>query len=437
MSSSAPPEASPDLEPALRKILGERLSSGDAAYTVDGLAPRLVASPASADELAAVLAATNDRRGAAIPWGGGRHMALGNPPRRYDIALETRKLDRVIEYEPADLTVTVEAGVSMGRLQALLLEQRQFLPIDAPDDATAGGLLAAGVAGPSAHAYGLARDWLLGCRIAQADGTISKGGGRVVKNVAGYDLPRLAVGSLGTLGVIVEATFKLAPLPATQKTLLIAHRSLEPAAEAIARADERSIALRAVALLSGSAAAAQDLSTEAVAAFWLAGPASAVERTAGELRDLAGNLQTRQLAGDDSVRWWTQIEDTMAVAEEDALLRASLPPSAAVDLMRQLEVLSREAGANAASLAYPTVGLVIVRLAGVPAERLAELIAAARLQVEAAAGSLVVAAAPPAVKQRIDVWPAPEDTVLDLMQRLKREFDPNGTISPGRFAGGI
>ncbi|MCH7718287.1 MAG: FAD-dependent oxidoreductase, partial [Chloroflexi bacterium] len=170
MSTNAPPGAIADLEPALREIVGDVLTPGDAAYAVDGLTPRFVATPASVEELAAVLAAADARSAAVFPWGGGRHMTLGNLPAKYDVALRTVKLDRVLEYEPTDLVVTVEAGITLGRLQALLAEHGQFLPIEAPDDATAGGVLAAGVSGPSRHAYGLPRHWLLGRPKAHAAG---------------------------------------------------------------------------------------------------------------------------------------------------------------------------------------------------------------------------------------------------------------------------
>ena len=138
-----PRPESDSTESALRQILGDGLVSGEAEFVVDGLTPRYVATPSSVDELAAALAAANEAGVAVIPWGGGCHMALGNVPSRYDIALRTTKLDRVIEYEPADLTVTVEAGMTFERLAAILAEPGQFLPIDAPGAATSGGAIAA------------------------------------------------------------------------------------------------------------------------------------------------------------------------------------------------------------------------------------------------------------------------------------------------------
>ncbi|MEX0785973.1 MAG: FAD-binding oxidoreductase [Dehalococcoidia bacterium] len=412
MSSSAPVRT--DLEAALRELLGDGLTGGDAAFAVDGMLPEFVATPASVDELASVLAAAGDHGAAVVPWGGGRHMGLGNAPARYDVALRTGKLDRVIEHEPADLTITVEAGTTMGALQELLREHGQFLPIDAPTDATVGGVLASGVSGPSRHAYGLPRDWLLGCRVAQAGGVMVHGGGRVVKNVAGYDLPKLFVGSLGTLGVIVEATFKVSPLPPAQETLVVHAASVEAAASLVFAADERSLSLRAAALR------AQGADMQAV--FWLAGPPSAVDRTSRELHELATGAVER-LEGRASEPWWSSLVDVPTSGLE---LRASLPPSAVAGFI---------AGWEGEVVAYPTTGLVLVRLEATATEELAGQVARARALAEASGGTLVVASAPAELKKRLDVWGESEG--LPLMRRLKQQFDSNNTLNPGRFVGGL
>ncbi len=433
MSSTLSPATG--LEPALRAILGDALAPGDASQAVDGLVPRWVATPGSADALAAVLAAADEQGAAVVPWGGGRHMALGNVPARYDLALRTTKLDRVLEYEAADLTVTVEAGITFGSLQAALHEHGQFLPIDAPPASTVGGVLAAGASGPSRHAYGLPRDWLIGSRVAHVDGTVSKGGGRVVKNVAGYDLPKLAVGALGTLGVIVEATFKVAPLPPAQETLIVDCVSLEAAAELVFAGDDRGLALHAVALRQSREGA--------LAAFWLAGPLAAVERTRRELGELAGSGQTRQLEAAASDDWWAALNDETA-PDGGMTLRAALAPSAVLDFMRRLSDLGHEAGVVLQSSAYATTGLVLARTERAPAERLAGVIEEARRATDEQGGSLVVTAAPVEAKRRVDVWgdPSPGSGqapagALPLMRRLKEQFDPRGTLNPGRFVGGL
>ena len=427
MSTNAPPDTARELQLALRELLGDGLASGDAAYAVDGLTPRFVATPASAEELAAALAAANERDAVVIPWGAGRHMALGNTPAQYNLALRTAKLDRVIEYEPTDLTVTVEAGLTMGRLRTLLTERDQFLPIDGPDEATIGGVLAAGASGPSRHAYGLPRDWLLGCRVAHADGSIAKGGGRVVKNVAGYDLPKLSVGSLGTLGVIIEATFKLAPQPAAQETLLATFPSSAAAAAAIAAADDRSLALRALALRS-------EVGEGALAAFWLAGPRSAVERTKQELTELTTGASRERLVGSSSESWWAALDDTDP--EGGVALRASLPTAAVAGFADELTALAREADVPITSVSYPTTGLLVAQIDAAPTERLVQAIEAARRRTMKEGGSLVVTTAPLAVKERLDVWGDMGDA-LPLMRRLKEQFDPRGTINRGRYVGGL
>jgi glycolate oxidase FAD binding subunit len=383
---------------------------------VDGLTPSSVVEPSSIEELTAALADANERGIAVIPWGAGRHMSLGNVPNRYDIALRTTKLDRVIEHEPADMTVTVEAGITMAKLQATLAEHGQFLPIDAPADSTVGGVLAAGVSGPSRHAYGLPRDWLIGCRTALADGTLIKGGGRVVKNVAGYDMPKLAVGSLGTLSVIVEATFKLAPLPVAQETLVATFDSPAAATMAAFEANERGLALRAVAVRD-----------DGTAAFWLAGPAAAVERSKRELAELTHDVKTERLEGPASEQWWA--EDTQAGAPTLAL-RASLLPSHGVAL------LDRLSSARAESVAYPTTGLVVTHMDESDVDHAVQLVNDLRAWVESTGGSLVVTLAPVEIKQRIDVW-GDAGSALPVMRRLKEQFDPRATLNPGRFVGGL
>lgn len=381
-----------------------------ATFAVDGLTPSSVVEPSSIDELSAALRDANDGGAAVIPWGAGRHMSLGNIPARYDIALRSTKLDRVIEYEPADMTVTVEAGITIGALQSLLAEHGQFLPIDAPADASVGGVLAADVSGPSRHAYGLPRDWLIGCRIVLADGTIVKGGGRVVKNVAGYDIPKLVVGSLGTLGVIAEATFKLAPLPVAQETLLVRCETIDKAAKLIFAADERSLALRAAGI--------KHAASETTAAFWLSGTSAAVERTQREITELASG---RIEHADDA--WWTPTNDA---ASDSVTLHTSVLPSEVAGLVEQLARRVSDV------VAYPTTGMAI---AYADAADAAALIEEMRRYVSANGGSVVVASAPVEVKQRVDVWGEIES--LDVMRALKQQFDPKATLNPGRYVGGI
>ncbi|NTW02314.1 MAG: FAD-binding oxidoreductase, partial [Oscillochloris sp.] len=173
-------------------------------------APMQVIAPTTAEALALVLCEASAARKAVVPWGGGTRQGLGGGPARYDIALHLAGLSRVVEYTPADMVIRVEAGVTLGQVQDLLAQHGQWLPWDPPlpYQATIGGLLASGASGLLRLSYGTPRDWTLGMRVALGDGRLVKSGAQVVKNVAGYDTHKLHIGALGTLGVIVEATFK-------------------------------------------------------------------------------------------------------------------------------------------------------------------------------------------------------------------------------------
>src|SRR5262249_49203738 len=174
-----------------------------------------VVFPGSKEEVGAILSLAGEHEVPVLPWGGGTALGIGAPPARVGIVLGLKRLDRVLEHEPGDLTATVEAGVTLGAFQAHLGRRGQWLSLDPAyrDVATVGGILASNASGPRRHLYGTCRDLLIGVTVVSADGTVVRGGGKVVKNVAGYDLPKLFVGSFGTLGVLVEATFRLRPRP--------------------------------------------------------------------------------------------------------------------------------------------------------------------------------------------------------------------------------
>jgi glycolate oxidase FAD binding subunit len=418
-----PVDAPAALDHALRSA-GLREAATDGAYVVDGVSPRWIGVPDSQASLAAMLAICDRERVAVLPWGAGNHIGLGNIPERYDAALSMLNLSRVIDYEPADMTVTIEAGMKMAALQALLAQNGQFLPIDAPPDATVGGVLATAVSGPSQHRYGLPRDWLIGCTLVLAGGSIVKGGGRVVKNVAGYDLPRLTVGSLGTLGVIAEATFKVAPIPPSHAAATITFSSAQHGIAAIFAADARGLALRSAALLT-------DHHASATAMFELAGPPRAVDRSLRELEEIAGS-RPMEIDKDDVSGW-----SSKGVTRNEAELQISLPPSRISPYVEYLEGEHGHAGSDTWSMeTLPATGRIHFRVSHGEADSLARFIQRAREQARTMRGALTVTAAPIEIKQRVDVWDDPGPSIR-IMRRLKEEFDPNGVISPGRYVGGI
>lgn len=400
-------------------------------FAVDDVVPRVMVAPSTLEQLQMVLTEAHKAGLATIPVGGGTYLGRGNVPASYDVALSLRRMNRVVAYEPADLTVTVEPGVRLADLQAQLRQSGQFLPLDPPCgvEATVGGVLASNASGPLRHAYGTARDWLIGARVVHADGTTSKSGGRVVKNVTGYDMHKLYIGSLGTLGVIAEATFKLSPMPQAHANVSVAFDSSSAATKFALGARDRGLALHAMELLSPAAARVM-----VDAARWhilarVAGGHAAIDRTLHEMELLASaggaSIETH---ADDSI--WARWSDEFA--PKGLSLRISVMPSAVAQTAEAIEREVAEAGALISSTV--TAGVVRAQLSSINDEMAVSLIARARDVAERNDGTLVIDAAPTAVKERIDVF-GPWRPDFAMMKRLKEQFDPQNLLSPGRFVG--
>lgn len=399
---------------ALARELRSRLpaaalsSQPDPRYEVDGLRPALVASPGSPAEAAAVLSAARAARAAVLPFGGGTQTGLGMPPERYDLALDLRRLDRVVEHQPADLTATVEAGITLAALQRALAAHGQWLPLDPPlpEAATVGGVLAANASGPSRHRYGTARDLVIGMTVALADGSLVKSGGRVVKNVAGYDMAKLHIGALGTLGVIVQVSFKVAPIPAQTAAAAITG-PLAVLMSTTSRLADGRLPLQAIVLEKGPAAGEWALHVG------FAGGAAAVERCRRELALVAPGAEFGVALP--------------ALPTGAVLVRGSVPPAAAFSLCEAF------ADAAASVTAYPTVGIVYGAWDGAPP---AEVLLTLRQRCVQADGALVLERAPVDLKRRVDVWGPPRNDFA-LMRRIKEQLDPERVLNPGRYLGGL
>ena len=398
-------------------------------YGLDGLTPRVFVAPKSIEELQSVLREAHSARLAVIVRGAGTQMTHGNVPQAYDIAVSLVGLDRVIEYEPADMTITVGAGMPLARLLATLAEHAQQLPIDALSaNATVGGMLATGASGPLRHRHGTARDWLIGLRVVHADGTTSKSGGRVVKNVAGYDMHKLHIGALGSLGIIPEATFKLAPLPHTSRTIAVALPSARDAASLVLAARDAGLALDAAELLSPTAAHVVIDHSSWALLLRVAGGDRTVERTLRELQILAA----RSAAACDAIDAAAWDRWRAAFAPAALSLRMSVAPS---DTGHVMELLDRQlSGATVRLSATVTAGLIRVDLSTARATHCGPLLDRAIQTANRFGGSVVVDAAPLSLKRDIDVF-GPLRPDFAIMQRLKQEFDPERILAPGRFAG--
>ena len=312
------------------------------------------------------------------------------PAARINAVVRTRGLSRIVEYQPADMVMVVEAGVTLAVLQQAAREHRQRLALDPPwpDRATIGGIVATSSFGPRRARYGSVRDLIIGVQMVRADGTVARGGGKVVKNVAGFDLPKIACASLGTLGLIAGATFRLHPLPEASETLVLPGLSAADVAATVAQVRAAQLEPAALAALRG--ASGYDL------ALCFEGFGKGVQQQVARLRQLAPSARA-----DDA--------GTHVAAVEKALSPLALDFAW-----------------------YPTLGIGFA--AGVAVEGAAALLSDARAELARRGGSLVVQAAPAGL--RIDPW-GPPPASFPLMQRLKDNFDPEHRLNPGRFVGGI
>ncbi len=443
-----------ELAKTLEGILGAEhvRADGEAQrYAVDGVAPAAVVFPGSVEEVSVVLAACSQARAAVVPWGGGTSMGLGAVPPRVDVVLGLARLNHVLDHEPGDMTSTVQAGMVLREYQAILGRHRQFLALDPPaaERATIGGILAANASGPRRLRYGTARDLLIGERVVHADGTVTKGGAKVVKNVTGYDMNKLYVGSLGTLGVIVEATFRLYPLPPAERTWVAPFPTAAKAREAIAKILDSPLVPTAVELLNETAAAEvgrrSGLDPGKGAAVLAVAVASVPEAVEAQLRAVQGMGREvgggagHMLDGDAHDRFWAAVRD-FAVAEGTTMvLKASVLIAKVADALWQGESIAAKQGLRVAVISEAGTGIVRYHFQAEGADpfgRLAGAVAPLRAFATEARGSLVVLQAPPEVKAAVDVWGSVGDG-FPLMRGLKEQFDPERVLNPGRFVGGL
>ncbi len=431
---------------------GVEASSGDdvATHRVDGSLAQAVAYPATLQELARLMKAASGRRLAVAPWGGGTRSALGNPLERLDVIVDLSRLNRVVEHNPADLTITVQAGITLGRLQELLGEHGQFLALDPPlpDRATLGGTLATGASGPLKWMYGSPRDVVIGMKVVQAGGTVTKSGGQVVKNVSGYDMTRLHIGGLGTLGVIAEVSLKLTPLPAGQATVVAGYGSIRQCLAAglgIFHGDVVPLAIAAVDAAAGHRMDAPGLGGGSYLAVRLGGRPLTLERQIKECRSVCkahGPSRIEVLGEADAAGMWRRLADygwderTAPVAG----IRAHLPPAGVPELAEALKTLDGVDDLRPAIVAHPAHGTVLINWYqgnGAVADGAVEtVLRSARQAVHRLGGKLTIERCPVAVKSSLDIWDDVGEPVA-IMRRLKEQYDSQRVLNPGRFVGGI
>jgi glycolate oxidase FAD binding subunit len=422
---------------ALRRACGaEHLRPAGAADEVDGVRPELVAEPGTVEEVAAVLRAAGAAGLRVVVRGGGTKLGWGAPPAAVDLVLSTTRLDRVLEHAAGDLVVVAQAGVRLGELQRRLARAGQTLALDPPEaGATLGGVVAAAASGPRRLRYGTARDLLIGSTVVLPDGTVARSGGRVVKNVAGYDLGKLLTGSFGTLAVLVEVIFRLHPLPAAGGMAVAEVATPAQAGRCVLALLASGLVPSAVELDWPDAAGPGTLSV------LVEGVAPGVEaQTAEAARLLGEHARARVLEPggvDAAVATLGALPWTEGPAADGALgVKVTCVPSALPDALTALWEVAGARHLDARVRAHAAVGVLRAALRGGDAATQAAFVTDLRDRLSFGGAGLVVQEAPAEVKRAVDVW-GPAGDALDLMRRVKRQFDPSGVLSPGRFVGGI
>ncbi len=410
--------------PELAEIVGkENLRAATAADAIDGVEAQMVAEPGTAEDLARALRWAHAAGVKVSPRGGGTKLGWGNPPAACDLVLSTARLNRVLEYAWADMTVIVEAGCRVADLQKTLAEHGQRLALDPlwPERATIGGILSTNDSGTLRARYGSLRDLIIGITVALPDGTLAKSGGKVVKNVAGYDLAKLFTGALGTLGVIVQAIFRLHPLPRESRSL-----SFSGTPESL---NQLLLAIQASKLtFTGLQLRAEPGSAHLDVRF--DGTAAGIQAQVKQVQQIAGSMA----ASDAPANAWTSHQAIWDGATPALLTKFSVLPAqfAAVSAL-----VERSAGAQSLAwkIVVQSVGAGYARLEG-NEQGLRSALPTLRDEIAKMGGTLVALACPAAVKRGLDAW-GPASDAQPLMVRIKQRFDPDGTLNPGRFLGGI
>ncbi|HLM81440.1 MAG TPA: FAD-binding oxidoreductase [Terriglobales bacterium] len=411
----------------LRALVGaEHMRTSMLEDTVDDVLPQMFIEPGNPEEVAGALKIATGAGLQVVPRGGATQMGWGNPPRSGDLILSTRRLNRVVEHAWGDMTATVEAGCTFQQLQQTLAEHGQRLALDPlwPDQATIGGILATNESGPLRVRFGGLRDLIIGITLALPDGTLAKSGGKVVKNVAGYDLPKLATGSLGTLGIITQAIFRLHPIPRESRTLSFSNTDSGTMNAVVLAIQDCNMVPTGVQVRAGSSSTPEiDLRFEGTAA----GCEAQIEQT---LRIASG---ARRIESPADV--WNARSTLWSGAEPSVVCKFSLLP-AELGTFLTLIRKSSEPLQLPWRLVAQAVGVGYLRLEGNDTGALLSVLQDLRKNLETRGGSLVILRCPLEIKSKMDVWGSAGDA-LALMRSIKAQFDPTGVLNPGRFIGGI
>jgi glycolate dehydrogenase FAD-binding subunit len=419
-----------EIAESIQFIVGPGHVTASPSLKIDGLTPKLLARPASAEEVAACLKVCSQLDAAVIPAGRMSWLECGNPVKRADVVLSLDRMCRIIDYSAADLTATVGAGLSLAEFNEMTMKQRQWLPLDPPGfkSASLGAVAACNSSGALRLGFGTPRDYVIGLKLAHADGTESKSGGRVVKNVAGYDLNKLYVGSYGTLAVITELTFKLRPLPQRSSTLMITSRYRGPLFLLARKVLASELQPASVVLTRRLPSASVQFPDDALLIRFIDSEAAVEHQLSSVLESSGEDFKTTQLTEAEAEAVWSEVADfdTSAIRVRLSVPLSAVPAEFEKAFLAHLECV-----------ACADIGAGIIRFGFDADERfvLAQ-IKKLRANAVAAGGSLVIEKAPAEVRRKADAW-GDVGSTAPLMRSLKEKFDPQSLLNPGKFVAGI
>jgi len=426
----------------LREMFGEDrvVIAASIHFRVDDERTRVVAFPHNIEELSEMMRLANDERWRVIPAGAGTWLEVGNRPTRLDLIVSTAKMNRLLEYEPADLTATIEAGVPLAAFNRIAAEDRQFIPLDpfGDEQSTIGGVVATASSGPMRCAYGGPRDWLIGATVVHADGQITRAGGKVVKNVAGYDLCKLYTGSFGTLAVIAELSFKLRALPPCEKTIVFYSHNAESLCALVARITDSDVQPTVMELISPHDEATLPIGTKQFAlALGFLNEAETVDSQIGQAAQLGSGFGHTLFSEADANAFWQAYHASETSPHTEFVLRLSALPA---DLNALIADINRTLPRTHLR-AHAANGVVRVHgdalwLDGLKTRERPRKLAEMRRLAQSRGGQMVILRAPDEIKSQLDVWGEAGPTG-SLMRALKEKFDPHALLNPGRFVGGI
>ena len=405
--------------------LGSIVPAGDIAEAsvadaIDGVVPGRVVRPNSVEQISQLLKWASETGVKVAPRGSGSKLGWGNMPAGVDLVLSLEKMTGVVEHVWEDMTVTVRAGNTIAQLQAELGKHRQSLALDPlwPERATVGGVIAANDSGSRRIRCGSIRDLILGATVVLANGTVARSGGKVVKNVAGYDLPKLMTGSFGTLGVIAEATFRLYPVASVTRTVTFKASDIASANGFVLAVADSTLVPTGLQIRVQAESAVVNVRFE--------GLQEGIDAQVAQARQLADGAAL--VEGSEEV--WRR-ESLFSGGTPAVVGKFSVLPTRIAETVKVIQ--SRFPRAR---MTVQSTGIGLFRGECDSAAKLAELVAALRKDARSLGGSLVFLDLPSEVKKTLDVFGAPCDS-HPLMIRVKQRFDPMGTLNPGRFLGGI